>query len=74
MTKELEAKELEALVKSVREKHYPYFAKLEAAMRKKLPHANEVVIAWAVCSLIEQLDAEEEEVLCDANPGLNRVQ
>ena len=67
-------KDEEALVMSVRAKHHPYFGQLEDAMRKKLPHFDDFAIAFAVCQLIELLDAEEEAALCEANPGLDSLQ
>jgi hypothetical protein len=67
-------KDEEALVKSLRAKHHPQWAQLDDILRKKLPHFDEFELAGAVCSLLEVVQAEDEMVLRDANPGLERVQ
>lgn len=67
-------KDQEATVKRVRATHHPYFAQLEAVMRRKLPDLDELGIAFAFFQLLEMVGAEEEMALCDTNPGLDRMQ
>lgn len=67
---------MKALVESLRAQGHPYFAQLEAMMRKKLPqHANDdLAIAFAVCQWVELCNREAEIGLREANPGVRRRQ
>jgi hypothetical protein len=74
MTREDLPDDLRALLDNVRAKHHPHFEQMEADVRKRWPHLDELQVASVTCTLFKQADAQDKAAMCDANPGLDRLQ
>jgi len=66
--------EFAAILAEVRAKHHPYFADLEAHVRHVHPDFDEYEVASFVCSVVDLADMETDEILANANPGIERTQ
>jgi hypothetical protein len=60
-------------LQEVRAKHHPRFATLETTVRAR-PDFDELQAGVFVCSTINALDDEAEDIMRAANPGADMVQ